>query len=55
MPLIPSVSALEKSVIGGQKAGASVATIIFTGMQSHQYLIYGKNRFMATAEQVRSL
>ncbi|EJR29917.1 biotin synthase BioB [Bacillus mycoides] len=49
--LIPSVSALEKTMKGGQvlgyHAGANVMTINFTpDSQSDKYLIYGEDRFV---------
>jgi biotin synthase len=49
--LIPSVSALAKSMQGGQHhgftAGANVLTINFTSdAHRERYLIYGKNRFV---------
>lgn len=58
--LIPSVSALERNSPGGQQrgldAGANVLTINFTDLEHQQkYLIYGKDRFVVTADHVRSI
>lgn len=53
------MSALEKSAIGGQsaswRADANVMAIDFTNTQSHEHLVYGKDRLMVRAEHVRSL
>lgn len=58
--LIPSVSALEKTHVGGQSlgiaAGANVMTVNFTGDAERQrYLIYGKDRFVVRMQHVRNL
>lgn len=58
--LIPSVSALERTSVGGQHrgldAGANVLTVNFTTLE-HQskYLIYGKDRFVVTNDHARSI
>lgn len=57
--LIPSVSALERNSEGGQRrgldAGANVLTVNFTKReQQNKYLIYGKNRFVVTADHARA-
>jgi len=54
-PLIPTVSALEKTQAGGQKAGfdagANVITINFTPDQRRErYAIYSKGRFVVTLD-----
>jgi biotin synthase len=56
--LIPSVSAMEKNVEGGQQrgfnAGANVMTVNFTPRDhSQKYLIYGKDRFLVKSQYAR--
>ncbi|WP_137791902.1 radical SAM protein [Bacillus sp. E(2018)] len=56
--LIPSVSAMEKNLEGGQQAGfnagANVMTINFTPpVQSDKYLIYGKDRFVVKTDYAK--
>jgi len=58
--LIPSVSALERLMPGGQRrgldAGANVLTINFTPEQRlKDYLIYGKNRYLVRADHVKNI
>lgn len=58
--LIPSVSALEKTNVGGQSrglaAGANVLTVNFTGERNlARYLIYGKDRFVVSMDHVKQL
>lgn len=58
--LIPSVSALEANMPGGQSAGlgagANVMTVNFTPEQRRSnYLIYGANRYVVGLQHVRQL
>ncbi|ALT79270.1 biotin synthase BioB [Paucibacter sp. KCTC 42545] len=58
--LIPSVSALERTSVGGQSrgldAGANVLTVNFTKLEhQRKYLIYGKDRFVVTTSHVQKI
>ncbi|MEM5581497.1 radical SAM protein [Roseibium sp. AS2] len=58
--LIPSVSAFERAAGGGQtsglNAGANVLTVNFSSSERQKdYLIYGRDRFVVTADHARKV